>query len=117
MTTICPAPECGEEVIQAQDPFGGTILLSPRIYPAGKYAAYVDRDEKWHARLYTDTRPLREYERRYSAHRCKKLDPVRQAQAANAAAGRRRAQRWVPRDRGPLAAAVGVRIPAPRTGP
>ncbi len=112
MTAICPAPGCGTEVLEARSPAGSMIILNPKSSQAGKYAAYEDEDG-WQARLLTSAAPLREHERRYTGHTCKKLDPLRQAQAASAAAARTRRGQRKPRDRSPLAAAHGIRIPAP----
>lgn len=104
--TTCPDPEWGAEVIKAMDTAGGTILLNPSTYRAGKFAAYEDTDGRWHARFYHPAHPLRDYERRYSVHKCAKLAPVRKEQAAQAAAARNRRGTCAPKDKSPFSGAV-----------
>lgn len=114
MTTTCPAPECGAEVLEATDPLGGRVLLSPKPRPAGKYAAHEDEDGTWHARLLTPARPLEAGEARHAGHTCAKLAPVRKAEAAKAAVARNRRGTYAPRDRRPFRGAVpGGRILPP----
>lgn len=104
--TTCPDPECGAEVIKAMDPAGGTLLLNPGGYRAGKFAAYEDADGRWHARFYHPAHPLRDYERRYSVHKCAKLAPVRKEQASQAAAARNRRGTYAAKGKSPLRGAV-----------